>query len=181
MEPIEISSRAILQSLSSKIPTEFHLLLDRAPGPLNPKNPFDKSLTSRIDACTTLPLSALPALHLLNSDYSSAHLIAQAHEGELYGTFDYYHALVHRTEGHSEYWNAKWWFDRINHPVLVKAYPNSRGDVRTARTEAKKRVNVIQSLEGRVNLMEKVSKDEIRELCWQEICCLLEWSLNHPR
>jgi len=61
------------------------------------------------------------ALHLLNDDISRCHDIAQSNEGV--PTFDYLHAVLHRRE--EDYWNSKWWFNRINHPLIKEIYSDT--------------------------------------------------------
>jgi len=98
------------------------LLADRQP-PLTPKKAYNGELTEEIDSLSA-PEIVKAGLHLLNDDLESAHVIAQAMEGD--SSADYWHAIVHRREG--DYGNARYWFARVGpHPVLTETYGNALG------------------------------------------------------
>ncbi|GJJ14863.1 hypothetical protein Clacol_009131 [Clathrus columnatus] len=98
----------------------FETLRTRQPlPPLSPSQVFSSDITKEIGA---LPVGegvkAGPALHLLNDDMERCHNIAQGREGN--PTFDYMHAVLHRRE--QDYWNSKWWINRISHPLWKECY-----------------------------------------------------------
>ncbi|EIM23926.1 hypothetical protein E3Q22_02808 [Wallemia mellicola] len=75
------------------------------------------------------------ALHMLNDDIQRAHYFAEMNQGD--PLLDYLHALVHRREG--DFWNSKWWFARVQHPLIKKIY--------TGKLYPEKVVDKIEELE----------------------------------
>ena len=76
-------------------------------------NEFSASLTQH-----TAPVGLSPLLRALwhtgRDEWSTAHDIAQAHEGN--PLFDWLHALLHRQEG--DMGNAAYWYRRAGRPVF---------------------------------------------------------------
>jgi hypothetical protein len=94
-------------------------LLMRDPMPaLLPTRIYDPELATAIDALD-VGTGVKAGLHLLNDDLERCHDLAQDREGT--GTFDYWHAILHRREG--DFGNAKYWFARTGpHPVRIEVY-----------------------------------------------------------
>jgi hypothetical protein len=91
------------------------LLTKRQPmPPLLPDRVHRPELAAAIDSLPAGP-GVRAGLHLLNDDLERCHAYAQDREGT--GTFDYWHAILHRREG--DFGNSKYWFARVSsHPVL---------------------------------------------------------------
>lgn len=107
----------------SRLPTPepiLEKLLSRDPlPPMVPSHVYNAELTAKINA---LPLHAnvKAGLHLLNDDWKKAHDLVEPLDPDQ--TANYWHAIVHRREG--DFWNSKWWFRKIRHPLLKTVYGN---------------------------------------------------------
>ncbi|CED82668.1 hypothetical protein [Phaffia rhodozyma] len=187
----EQTDRKLQDFLLAKIPARFHPLLLRPPGPVNPAKgtSWDPSLVSLIDANEDhVPVCALPALHLLNSDWDAPHMILQDHEKEEQGIFDYLHTILHRSEGGSlsqepegeadGFWNATQWVPLLSHPFLLEAYPDSGGDLSKAKEGAKQFILDCEHAGRSGSEQERKTVDERN---WREIKGLLKWAMVHGK
>lgn len=104
--------------MSDDIHKIFQTLRERQPlPPLLPTQAFSSDMTEKINSLLAGD-GVKAAFHLLNDDIQRCHNIAQKREGN--PTFDYMHAVLHRRE--RDFWNSKWWFNRIAHPLLKECY-----------------------------------------------------------
>ncbi len=108
-----------------RLAAEVSLLFERdsagALPPLRPQRPYSAEAKSAI-ADSTLAIPVRGALHLLNDDLDAAHNLVQTDEGTPLS--DLVHAVLHRREG--DFWNSKWWLDRISPALLTTLYANGR-------------------------------------------------------
>ncbi len=91
--------------------------------PLSPRDAWDKTLETRIEAldlggkrAKTPVITLIAGLHLRNDSLDRSHSYAQQIEHDPTGA--YWHGIMHRMEG--DYGNAKYWFMRTGrHPVMA--------------------------------------------------------------
>jgi hypothetical protein len=105
--------------------TTATLLLARTDVPIHPKQPYDAEVTQAIRALHRghhISDLVASALHLLNDDLDSAHVLCQAHEGT--PTADYLHQIVHRREG--DFGNARYWLHRTGTHPLHATFTDAR-------------------------------------------------------
>ncbi|KAF8576412.1 hypothetical protein K439DRAFT_1640519 [Ramaria rubella] len=131
----------------------FQQLATRQPlPPLAATEIYSSSITRDVDSLA-VGNGVKAALHLLNDDIERCHNIAQSNEGV--STFDYLHAILHRRE--RDYWNSKWWFNRISHPLLSQLYRSTSPQKFVDEVETAER---IQS----VDMQERLKKQQMEEM-----------------
>jgi hypothetical protein len=110
--------------------------------PLCPAHVYNRDLTAKIDA---LPFHAnvKAGLHLMNDDWKRAHDLVEPLDPDQ--TANYWHAIVHRREG--DFWNSKWWFRKIQHPLLKTVYGNDSNRGAQAFVDQVERADSVSRLE----------------------------------
>lgn len=108
-----------------RLPAEVSALFQRdaagALPPLRPQRPYSAEAKTAIEG-STLAIPVRGALHLLNDDLDAAHTLVQTDEGTPLSNL--VHAVLHRREG--DFWNSKWWLDRISTQLLATLYTDGR-------------------------------------------------------
>ncbi|UZJ54497.1 hypothetical protein CBS101457_003817 [Exobasidium rhododendri] len=142
--------------------------------PLRPTKPFDASLTSPIDSYVQTihgnKASVRAALHLLNDDVDRAHKIAQDDEGEM--TSDLIHAILHRREG--DYWNSKWWYRQINHPLISEVY----GSTARAQTFVDEVESIVTNKKGASTACAAVNVEKLKQKQAEELAALVRFAIQ---
>lgn len=144
---LQFSSFATMTSLQ-----EFAPLLERDPAtiPLVPQPDAVKypNLTDKIAATNSKYLKA--ALHLLNDDIHSCHMIAQSDESD--PKLNLLHYILHRREG--DFDNSRYWVGQQKFSLFTEVYGGS--DLADAKHNAKTYV-------GRVEKWSKGGKKDTEE------------------
>lgn len=143
--------------------------------PLKSTKAYDSSLTNQIDTFVQLNYNSKPciraALHLLNDDIETAHKIAQDSEGEI--TSDLCHAILHRREG--DYWNSKWWYRQIHHPLIKQVYGSS--------DKAQEFVDAVEALvtgkKGASTACAAGNVDKLKQKQAEELSALLKFAIEN--
>ncbi|EIW76861.1 hypothetical protein CONPUDRAFT_63485, partial [Coniophora puteana RWD-64-598 SS2] len=109
-------------------------------------------------------------LHLLNDDFNGCHELAQMSESNPYS--NNLHHIVHRRE--PDYWNSRWWADRLSHPHLAQIYVpgDASATEKDGRTAARDFVNEVErfSTSRQKKSSEQLAALEKRQ--WEEMTTL---------
>ena len=80
-------------------------------------------------------------------------------------TFDYLHAILHRRE--EDYWNSKWWFNRISHPLIAELYRDMTPQ------------KFVDEVEKAVRQQDEGKMDNLAERQLQEMVRLAEYAIKN--